>query len=729
MVPTCPLRLPGVTYLHLQGNGNTSATQVGEQQMTGVASRGRATFAHNPTGQLPPQRPTWPGRAVAAFAAGVIAVGLSVVAEQPHLGVAAGVAAAAIAIAVAVFGIRAHRRRELFDAATESVLPMLGARIASRELVRASRWAGGWIGVPTRIRIRYAATVDDGDPRFVETILDNMRRRLGVDYRVTRHLPKRCILLIELDLRDPDQESPEVARAEKVAKELLGATAKVACELDGEGAVIGIDVRYDTSPRLSLTSYRQRLEKALSSMLPGRWRSEWDTVHDRVRFEIRPTMPSMVPHLPGAPRPELTHQSYDACKVAYCVDEDGHVQYWQPSVSPHMLIIGGTGSGKTSAEHTLLTDLALYGWRVWVLDGKRIEFAGYKDWPNVELVASKVGDQVRMIHAAHDLMEQRYSLIENGQARISDFEPLALIIDEYATFKARVVRWYKSVKAKGDPTQPPVFDLVADLARLARTAKIHMVIGIQRPDVDFLGGEMRDNFGARLSLGRLSPQGANMMWDSFAVGVAIPRNQRGRGVALDAESNPVEVQTFYTPDPAKLTPDKVDDWALLEQLRPEKLNYPRKMIKEPRSEIDYDKGEVAEPSYSAWASALIVNYDPAGARDADELPAPTAEVPGVRFVPSDEPEADESESIADGNLFEGYGDPAPTPIAEVNPGDLVLVDEGLDLWGVVEECEVDLLEEGYMSVDYRDLESGEPNTMSFPEGERVSVRRPADVDA
>lgn len=697
--------------------------------MTGVTTRGRATFAHNPAGQLPPRRPAWPGPALGAFAVGLIAVGISVVADRLPLGIAAGVVALATTIAIVVSGIRDHRRGELFDAATESVLPLLGARTASRELVRASRWSGGWIGLPTRIRIRYAATVDDGDPRFLESILDNMRRRLGVDYRVQRHLPKRCILVLEIDLREADMESPEVARAEKVAKELLGATAKVECDLDAEGAVIGINVRYDTSPRLSLSSYRQRIEKALSSMLPGRWRSEWDTVHDRVRFEIRPTMPSMIPHLPGPPRVELTHQSYDACKVAYCVDEDGNVQYWQPSVSPHMLIIGGTGSGKTSAEHTLLTDLALYGWRVWVLDGKRIEFAGYKDWPNVELVASKVGDQVRMIHAAHDLMEQRYSLIENGQARISDFEPLALIIDEYATFKARVVRWYKTVKAKGDPTQPPVFDLVADLARLARTAKIHMVIGIQRPDVDFLGGEMRDNFGARLSLGRLSPQGANMMWDSFAVGVAIPRNQRGRGVALDAESNPVEVQTFYTPDPAKLTPDKVDDWALLEQLRPAQLNYPRKMIKEPRSEIDYDKGDVAEPSYGAWASALIVNYDPAGARDADELPAPVAEPNGgVRFEPSDEAEIGE-ESIADGNLFEGYGDPAPTSIADVSPGDLVLVDEGLDLWGVIEQCEVDLLEDGYMSVDYRDLESGEPNTVSFPESERVSVRRPADVDA
>lgn len=121
-----------------------------------------------------------------------------------------------------------------------------------------------------------------------------------------------------------------------------------------------------------------------------------------------------------------------------------------------------------------------------------------------------------MLHAAHELMEQRYTQLEQGTARLEDFEPLALIIDEYATFKARVQRWYKTVKPKGGPTQAPVLELLSDLARLARSAKIHMLLGIQRPDVEFLGGEMRDNFGARLSLGRLSPQGAMMMWAAGA---------------------------------------------------------------------------------------------------------------------------------------------------------------------------------------------------------------------
>ena len=212
-----------------------------------------------------------------------------------------------------------------------------------------------------------------------------------------------------------------------------------------------------------------------------------------------------------------------------------------------------------------------------------------------------------MLHAAHDLMEQRYSKLENGTARLEDFEPLALIIDEYATFKARVTRWYTGVKPKGAPSKPPVLELLSDLARLARSAKIHLLLGIQRPDVEFLGGEMRDNFGARLSLGRLSPQGAIMMWDSPAVGVALPRNKRGRGVTLNAESLPVEVQTYFTPDPAKLDRSDADDWKHLEELTPPVTIYPRQMIVDPET-ISLDDEEL-DPDYYAWAAARIQEWD------------------------------------------------------------------------------------------------------------------------
>ncbi|POH72551.1 hypothetical protein [Arthrobacter glacialis] len=41
----------------------------------------------------------------------------------------------------------------------------------------------------------------------------------------------------------------------------------------------------------------------------------------------------------------------------------------------------------------------------------------------------------------------------------------------------------------------------------------NIILGLQRPDDLIIGGEMTDNFEAQISMGRLSPQGTNTMWD------------------------------------------------------------------------------------------------------------------------------------------------------------------------------------------------------------------------
>src|SRR3546814_11108779 len=107
-----------------------------------------------------------------------------------------------------------------------------------------------------------------------------------------------------------------------------------------------------------------------------------------------------------------------------------------------------------------------------------------------------------------------------------------------------------------------------------------------------------------------------MMWDSPAIGVALPRNKRGRGVTLSADSLPVEVQTHYTPDPAKL--DKTDEaeWGQLRTLTPIETDHPRKTIVEPSP--DYSEDEELPPTYNAWATARIPVFD--GAEQAGRGP-------------------------------------------------------------------------------------------------------------
>ncbi|HQE47549.1 MAG TPA: FtsK/SpoIIIE domain-containing protein [Rhodoglobus sp.] len=703
------------------------------------ARPGAAQF--NPLGVLPRRQLTGvlPGLVVIA-----VAVVLTGVNMQTHFTDAiVGIWGVSVLIAGALIasGIRAFQRQGRLDPGIEAVLPSLGAQRPARELVRAVKWSRGWVGVPRRVVIRYAAHVDDRDVRFVDQIVSSFSRRVGEEYRVLKHVPRKCALTLEL--APPVAPVPRAqTRAEQVVKMLLGETASIDVTLDETGTEVRrMKVRHEMGPRLSIPVRRMQVEKVVSSMLPGRWRAQWDLEGDVVVFEIRPPMPDIVLHEPNPSTKELTHAEYKAFKIPIGPDEDAAEQSWQPSVSPHCLTIGGTGSGKTSFQHTVLTHLAQARWRVWVLDGKRIEFAGFKTWPNVELVAARVEHQVRMLHAAHELMEQRYTQLERGTARLEDFEPLALIIDEYATFKARVQRWYKTVKPKGGPTQAPVLELLSDLARLARSAKIHMLLGIQRPDVEFLGGEMRDNFGARLSLGRLSPQGAMMMWDSPAIGVAIPRNRRGRGVTLNADSLPVEVQTFYTPDPAKLDKTDTAEWEHLQSLMPLEVSHPRKMILEPTPMISGD--EELPPTYDDWSTARIVAWVP-GEDESEEpvmaVAAPAAlpsnvvalgvrrrPVPAdVRFTPTEDSEVD----VDDGGAEDvgRYMESTEGTAADLVVGDQLLTDVTLDVWAVVESVEPDIVDDDCYAIEIRELESGEEGMLTVSDNEMLTFRRPEEVE-
>jgi hypothetical protein len=70
-----------------------------------------------------------------------------------------------------------------------------------------------------------------------------------------------------------------------------------------------------------------------------------------------------------------------------------------------------------------------------------MEFLGFQDWPNVQIVGTTIGQQIAIIHRAWEVMERRYELITSGQGRETDFEPLVLFLDEWADFRGNLMSW------------------------------------------------------------------------------------------------------------------------------------------------------------------------------------------------------------------------------------------------------------------------------------------------
>jgi hypothetical protein len=413
----------------------------------------------------------------------------------------------------------------------------------------------------------------------------------------------------------------------------------------------------------------------------------------------------------------------------------------------------------TVADHTILVEASRHGWPVWVVDGKAIEFLGFQDWPNVQIVATTIEEQVAVIQRAWEVMEHRYALITSGRARESDFEPLLLFLDEFADFRSNLMAWYSEIKVKGDPTKPLALARVASIARKGRTSRVHLVFSTQRPDAEYFGGDMRDNFRMRVSMGRLSPQGAMMMWESPATGTSIPRGCRGRATTINDANRPVEIQTYRTPDPRKTDPGS-DEERLLQRLRPVPARHERLLILPPDVDSDLDTGQADEPTYRDYAAATWVlassrpDLDPvahrrhinaAGREIASPMAIfglPASSTPGVRLtktqaeagagrVEQDTPTAAPAVEVEVDDLGEwiGYGPVTSTSPTSLQVGDLVLVDDESGQWAVLDaEPEDDCADPGCIALSWRG-DGDECGALSVPGDAALPVRHPHDLDS
>lgn len=676
-----------------------------------------------------PKAITWAGGGVGVAAAMPLL-------GQPDFALVAGGGGLAMGAGVGVLGYRKAQRDELQASAREALAPIIGpSRVVFKQ------WKG-WPGVPHRILIRYSPAAKDEDPAWSGAVTDVLSHRLGIKVKVTKHDRRKRKLWAQSTQPngkpDPDQE-----RISRTVSDLMGKDARVS-KLDraDDGTVTKIEVRGIPTTKLAVAGYRAKIERTFATVHPGRWRCSWDLQQDRMRFEIRPDFPKLI-RLPAAATVNRDVLSaYDKVKIPFGVDEDGNELAWRPAIDPNLMVVGSPGTGKTVFEHGILATVSQFGWPIWVLDGKAVEFLGFRTWPNVQLVAARVEEQVALINRAHELMEHRYQLINTGQASEDDFEPLMVFVDEWADFRANLLAWYATAKGKGAPAKPAVLEKVASIARKGRTSRIHLLFATQRPDADYFGGDMRDNFRARISMGRLSPQGAMMMWQDPNIGTTVPRGCRGRATTINDANRAVEVQTFFVQDPRKAQRRQdPEDLEHLDTLRPaeQMINHERLIIVPPDDAIAQDV-----PAYRAWCEAdwtlasARPDLDPAQTRTPDsqrsrEMASPLAMF-GINTPPRSRPadtslEDEHTEEVGEDTIgdytavtAEGYGPAAPSDPMALEIGDLFELDEGI--WVTLDqEPDEDPMNPGGVALCWRDDEGNE-GIHAVGWTDQVTIRRP-----
>lgn len=184
--------------------------------------------------------------------------------------------------------------------------------------------------------------------------------------------------------------------------------------------------------------------------------------------------------------------------------------YWNPIDDPHLLVVGGTGGGKTVLLRTLILALAKEG-VVDIGDPKQADFVTMAEQKAFEgRIAYNAEDVVAMIERGVDIMFARYAYIrqkraENGDKDMKKFyeyglEPYFLVCDEYNALCAML----------DFQTRQRLDNAMGLFLFLGRQAGCFGIIAMQKPSREDLGSKLQANINFRVSVGRLDEVGYDL---------------------------------------------------------------------------------------------------------------------------------------------------------------------------------------------------------------------------
>ena len=171
--------------------------------------------------------------------------------------------------------------------------------------------------------------------------------------------------------------------------------------------------------------------------------------------------------------------------------------------SPHLLVAGTTGGGKSVALETLLHGLARYPHdrvKFGLIDPKGVELIAFEDDPRL---ARPIGVSAE---EAIDLLEFAVNEMNNRYERFRPVRARSLRQFNDAVEETQKMPWYVIVldeyqdltSDRADKTR--IESLFSQLAIKARAVGIHLVAATQRPDSTVVSGSIRSNFPAQLAL-------------------------------------------------------------------------------------------------------------------------------------------------------------------------------------------------------------------------------------
>ena len=265
---------------------------------------------------------------------------------------------------------------------------------------------------------------------------------------------------------------------------------------------------------------------------------------------------------------EAVPKSKDDSKLLVALGKSimGNPVWCEIDKTPHLLVAGSTGSGKSVCINSMITSILMRTKpdevKLVLVDPKKVELSMYNGVPH--LLTPVVTDPKKaniVLQKIVKIMEDRYDLFEGSKTKniagynayvdkkneslpddekINRLSYIVVIIDELADLML--------VAAK------EVEDSIMRITQMARAAGIHLIVATQRPSTDVITGVVKANIPSRISFAVSSSIDSRTILDMSGAEKLL-----GKGDMLflpQGESIPTRVQgTFVSDDEIKAVVD------------------------------------------------------------------------------------------------------------------------------------------------------------------------------
>ena len=221
------------------------------------------------------------------------------------------------------------------------------------------------------------------------------------------------------------------------------------------------------------------------------------------------------------------------------INENGAPVYERIENIKSLLIAGSSGSGKSSAIHSLILSGLLLNNHLYfyLIDLKATELNIYNNLIKsnriCEHVANDEKSALKIIIKFYLLIKKRFKKMMRAGLRFSDEAPAVLVIDEYAQL------------FNDNKTKKIINNYIAKIGALGRASNCYLILATQHPTNENINNTIRANLQSRCALRCLSPQQSNNIINSTE---ATKLNAPGEAIIRIDGKQPQKIKTCFVSD-------------------------------------------------------------------------------------------------------------------------------------------------------------------------------------